>query len=471
MITDEFIAGESKTLEFKSKLPDKSETYMKTIIAFANTSGGRLIIGVDNDRSIVGINKDDVFELTDRVTNAISDACEPQIVPDISTTTIDDKCILVIKIYPGANRPYYLKSKGKERGTYIRSVATSRLADFDKIRELEMEGKNLSWDEQICVGYEVTTEAINKLCKDIQSYMSYSETEEVKVPTEKQLVNWKVLKESNGKFLATNAFVLLTSDFFPFAKIQCALFKGTTRDVFIDKKEYTGSIYEQVENAYQFVLRHINQSAKIEGLVRKERYELPPGAIREMIVNAQVHRNYMDSSSIQVAVYDDRLEISSPGSLYGGLTLQEIICGKSKIRNKVIAEIFNKMDLIEQWGTGIQRIINRAKEYGLPKPEFMEIGETFRVNLYRKKADKKPIKKADKKPIKTADKKPIKVNRENLIMAYIKENGSISNMEARQILNLAESTTKRFLKNMVNEGLLLEKGERKSRIYVLTAEE
>ena len=133
--------------------------------------------------------------------------------------------------------------------------------------------------------------------------------------------------------------------------------------------------------------------------------------------------------------------------------------------------LINKMDLIEQWGTGIQRIINRAKEYGLPKPEFMEIGETFRVNLYRKKADKKPIKKADKKPIKTADKKPIKVNRENLIMAYIKENGSISNMEARQILNLAESTTKRFLKNMVNEGLLLEKGERKSRIYVLTAEE
>lgn len=290
-----------------------------------------------------------------------------------------------------------------------------------------------------------------------------SETEEVKVPTEKQLVNWKVLKESNGKFLATNAFVLLTSDFFPFAKIQCALFKGTTRDVFIDKKEYTGSIYEQVENAYQFVLRHINQSAKIEGLVRNDKYELPTGAIREMIVNAQVHRNYMDNSSVQIAIYDDRLEVSSPGSLYGGLTLEEIVCGKSKIRNKVIAEIFNKMDLIEQWGTGIQRIINRAKEYGLPKPEFMEIGETFRVNLYRKKADKKPIKKADKKPI--------KVNRENLIMAYIKENGSISNMEARQILNLAESTTKRFLKNMVNEGLLLEKGERKSRIYVLTAEE
>lgn len=246
MISNENIIGESKTLEFKSKLPDRSETYMKTIVAFANTSGGRLIIGIDDDKSIVGINKDEVFEIMDKVANAISDACEPQIIPDISIKTIKDKCILVIEIYPGPNRPYYLKSKGKERGTYIRSAATSRLADFDKIRELEMEGKNLSWDEQICVGYEVTTEAVNKLCKDIQLYMSSSTAEEVKMPTEKQLVNWKVLKENNGKFLATNAFVLLTSDFFPFAKIQCALFKGKTRDVFIDKKEYTGSIYEQV---------------------------------------------------------------------------------------------------------------------------------------------------------------------------------------------------------------------------------
>ena len=102
MITDEFIAGESKTLEFKSKLPDKSETYMKTIIAFANTSGGRLIIGVDDDRSIVGINKDNVFELTDRVTNAISGACEPQIVPDISTTTIDDNMYSCYKDLSGS---------------------------------------------------------------------------------------------------------------------------------------------------------------------------------------------------------------------------------------------------------------------------------------------------------------------------------------------------------------------------------
>ena len=479
MVDSKFFKGESKTVEFKAKLPDKSETYMKTIIAFANTSGGKLIIGIDDNKSIIGIDKDNIFEIMDKVTNAISDACEPQIVPDISFKTVEDKCILVIEIYPGANRPYYLKSKGKERGTYIRSAATSRLADSDKIRELEMEGKNISWDEQICMGYEVTKEAIDKLCSDIQKYMSLSISEEIKMPTEKQLINWKVLKKVNDKLLATNAFVLLTSEFFQFAKIQCALFKGITRDVFIDKKEYTGSIYEQVEAAYQFVLRHINRSSEIESLIRIDKYELPTSAIREIIINAQVHRNYMDNSCVQIAIYDDRLEVTSPGTLYGGLTLEEILNGRSKIRNKVIAEIFNKMDLIEQWGTGIQRIINRAKEYDLPKPEFKEIGNTFRVNLYRK-VDKKPIKKPIKEPIKEpikADKNLIitskqrkKIDRENLIIKYVEEHGSISNMEARQILVLAESTTKRFLKEMVKEGLLLEKGERKNRRYILDNE-
>lgn len=237
------------------------------------------------------------------------------------------------------------------------------------------------------------------------------------------------------------------------------------RNEFIDKKEYSGPLYEQIESAYQFVLRHINRSAEIEGLVRKERYELPVGAIREMIINAQCHRNYMDNSCVQVAIYDDRLEVTSPGMLYGGLTLEEAMSGRSKIRNRAIAEVFSRMELIEEWGTGIRRILKRAEEYELPEPEFLEIGDTFRVNLYRK-ADKKPIKKADKKLIKKADKKPIIAERQQLIMVYVRQNGSISNKEARELLGLAESTTKRVLKQMVQEGMLGEQGERRSRLYV-----
>ncbi len=269
--------------------------------------------------------------------------------------------------------------------------------------------------------------------------------------TKEQLLNWKVLKKSEGEIFATNAFVLLTSDFFPFSKIQCALFKGNDRDIFIDKKEYCGPLYEQIEAAYQFVLRHINRSAEIEGLVRKDVYELPVGAIREMIINAVCHRNFMDNSCVQVAIYDSRVEVTSPGMLFGGLTLEEAMNGRSKIRNRAIAETFSRMELIEAWGTGIRRILRRAEEYGLPTPEFMEIGDTFRVNLYEK-ADKK----ADKK-----------FERQQLIIEYLQREESVSNREARAILGLAESTTKRILKQMVQDEILSESGQRKGKRYFL----
>lgn len=396
MTLDEILSGESKNIEYKVELPKKSEKYMKTVIAFANTSGGNLIIGVDDKTGeVTGVDEKSVFQIMDSIADAVADSCEPQIIPDISFQSINDKCIVVVTIYPGMHRPYYLKNQGKQHGTYIRLGATSRPADSTKIRELEIEGSSLSWDELNCIGYPVTAEAVEKLCRDITKYRREAAGPEGKnsvqeVSTE-QLLSWKVLKKNGSDLLATNAFALLTGKYFPFAKIQCALFKGTERDFFIDKKEYDGCLYEQIENAYQFVLRHINLGAEINGLVRKDTYELPVTAIREMIVNAVCHRNYMDNSCIQVAVYDDRIEVTSPGMLYGRLTLEEAVSGRSKIRNRIIADIFSRMEIIEEWGTGIRRILHRAKEYGLPEPEFMEIGDTFRVNLF-KKADKKPIK-------------------------------------------------------------------------------
>ena len=461
MTLQEITNGESKNVEFKVELPKKSEKYMKSVIAFANTSGGKIVLGVDDEtRTIVGVDEKSVFQIMDNIANAISDSCEPQIIPNITFQTIDGKCVVVVEIYPGANRPYYFKSFGKASGTYIRVAGTSRPADQVKIKELEMEGANLSWDELTCVGYPVDEKAVLKLCGDIKRYMfeatGAEDVKSIKEVSSKQLLSWKILKQVEGELLATNAFVLLTSEYFPFSKIQCALFKGTDRDIFIDKKEYGGPLYEQIENAYQFVLRHINLGAEIEGIVRRESYELPIGAIREMIVNAVCHRNYMDNSCVQVAVYDNRVEVTSPGMLYGGLTLEEAMSGRSKIRNRAIAEVFSRMEIIEEWGTGIRRIIKRAQEFGLLEPEFLEIGDTFRVNLYRK-TDKKPIK---------ADKKPIKTEREELVMMFVEENGSITNREARELLGLAESTVKRILKEMVKEEKLIEKGDRKTRKYL-----
>ena len=198
-----------------------------------------------------------------------------------------------------------------------------------------------------------------------------------------QLINWKILKQSEGQILATNAYALLTSDYFSFSKTQCAVFKGIDRAVFLDKREFIGPIYTQIEEAVDFVLRNIRLGATIDGLVRKEKYELPPEAIREMIINAHCHRNLLDESCIQVAVYDERLEVTSPGGLYNGLTYEEVMNGHSKIRNKGIANIFSQMGLVEAWGSGIKRILNAAEEYGLSKPRFQEFDNMFRVELFR----------------------------------------------------------------------------------------
>lgn len=383
MARDTLFSGESKNIEYKVTLPDKSKKYMKTIVAFANTQGGKLVVGVDDKtHEIVGVENEILFQLMDGIANAVSDSCMPQIIPDIEPQTVDEKTVIIVSVEAGKNRPYYLKSKGKENGTYIRVAGTSRQAFPEKIRELEMEGARISWDELTCVGYPVSKEATEKLCSDIESFREKAGMAERSVKKE-QLINWKILKQSEGQLLATNAYALLTSDYFPFSKTQCAVFKGIDRAIFLDKREFTGPIYTQIEEAVDFVLRNIRLGATIDGLVRKEKYELPPEAIREMIINAHCHRNLLDESCIQVAVYDDRLEVTSPGGLYNGLTYEEVMNGHSKIRNKAIANIFSQMGLVEAWGSGIKRIFNAAKEYDLPEPKFQEFDNMFRVELFR----------------------------------------------------------------------------------------
>ena len=383
MARDTLFSGESKNVEYKVTLPDKSEKYMKTIVAFANTQGGKLIVGIDDKtHEIVGVENEILFQVMDGIANAISDSCVPQIIPDIEPQTVDGKTVIVVSVEAGKNRPYYLKSKGKENGTYIRVAGTSRQAFPEKIRELEMEGARISWDELTCVGYPVSDEATERLCQDIENFREKVGMTEHSVKKE-QLINWKILKQSEGQIMATNAYALLTSDYFPFSKTQCAVFKGTDRAVFLDKREFTGPIYAQIESAVDFVLRNIRLGARIDGLVRKEKYELPLEAIREMIINAHCHRNLLDESCIQVAVYDDRLEVTSPGGLYNGLTYEEVMNGHSKIRNKAIANIFSQMGLVEAWGSGIKRIFNAAKEYGLLEPKFQEFDNMFRVELFR----------------------------------------------------------------------------------------
>ena len=387
MTLEEIKSGESKNVEFKRKLPDDSKKYMKTIVAYANTSGGKIIIGVDDDtRNIVGVEPSAVFQIMDKIANAVSDMCAPQIVPDVTFQTIKGKCIVQIEIYPGQNRPYYIRSMGKENGTYIRVAGTSRPVDEAILKDLQYQGAGKSYDEIVNVEIDYDEKQALKLCNDIQKYISESRglpISKVRKIAVTNLENWGLLKKSGKNYLPTNAFILCTNNTFRFAKIQCALFKGEDRAIFVDKREFAGSIYNQIEEAYQFVLKHINLGATIDGIVRKDKYELPPESIREAIINSVCHRCYLEHSCVQIAIYDNRVEITSPGMLYGGLTVEQAIAGRSKIRNVCIAELFSRMGIIEQWGTGLQRMIRGCREYGVREPEFVDMGDAFRVIFYR----------------------------------------------------------------------------------------
>ena len=472
MVEDTMFSGESKNIEYKVSLPDKSEKYMKTIVAFANTQGGKLIVGVDDKtHQIVGVENDVLFQLMDGIANAVSDSCVPQIIPDIEPQTVDGKTVIVVSVEAGKNRPYYLKSKGKDNGTYIRVAGTSRQAFPEKIKELEMEGARISWDELTCVGYPVSEEATEKLCQDIEKFRKKAGMSEHSVKKE-QLINWKILKQSEGQLLATNAYALLTSDYFSFAKTQCAVFKGTDRAVFLDKREFTGPIYTQIEEAVDFVLRNIRLGATIDGLVRKEKYELPPEAIREMIINAHCHRNLLDESCIQVAVYDDRLEVTSPGGLYNGLTYEEVMNGHSKIRNKGIANIFSQMGLVEAWGSGIKRILNAAEEYGLPRPRFQEFDNMFRVVVFRnsfpKTNEKECIGEASEKHRRSIGEASEAEWRTDLndtqqkIIKLLSEDHQLSAVKLAEKIGVASRNIENNIKKLKEYGILIRHGSPKN---------
>lgn len=385
MLIEEILKGESEKIKFKENA--KTNTYIKTVVAFANGNGGKIVFGVKDNKEIVGVENE--FEVMDGIINAISDNCYPMIVPDISLHTLENKTVILVEIEGGKKKPYYLKSKGMQKGTYIRSGATTRIIEEDYVlKELVLEGENKYFDQQVCHGESVSDEEIEKFCEWLEKLArknSQNDTEIRKI-TRNTLLSWKVLEEKNGRIFPTNAYILLSGkeNWEVSRKIQCGVFKGETRSIFVDKKEFEGSIIMQLEKAYQYVLEKINLGSDIVGIYRVDKYEIPPKSIREVIANAVIHRSYLEPNDIQVALYDNRLEITSPGMLLSGVNVKRMKEGYSKLRNRAIASVFAYVNIIEKWGSGIPRIMNEIRKYGLQEPEFIAFENDFRVNIYRK---------------------------------------------------------------------------------------
>ena len=252
MIVQKELFGEGKRVEFKAEIPKKHEKFLKDIIAFANTSGGKTIVGIeDKTGEVVGLGDQNPFRLSDAISTMVSDACTPQINLEITPKTIEGKTILEVEVFHGRYCPYYLSSVGKEKSSYIRVNGTSRPADARRLRELELEGMQISYDtmREIGVNYDpsATKELMDSMYQTaLASCRTDAEREEVHPLTVEKLEDFGILAKEGSNIVPTHAFTLLTKPIDRNIKIQCALFKGTDRDEFIDKKEFRGPIQNQV---------------------------------------------------------------------------------------------------------------------------------------------------------------------------------------------------------------------------------
>lgn len=457
-LNDLILKGESKTLEFKLNLPT-NKNIARSIIAFSNTSGGKLIIGIDDDKNIVGIDEENIFELQDKVSSIIYDSCSPNIIPEIYTLNSDNKLLLVIEVFRGNLLPYYLKSEGKNEGTYIRVGATNRKASFENIIELERQKRNISFDEEINHDFDY---------EDLDLKTLYERFESVgKKLDEKKLENLKLIKKEASKTYPTNALLIILGKL-PHTIVKCARFKGVTMDLFIDKKEYQSDIFTTLENTQNFILNHINLRGEIKGLYRTDTYEIPLVALREALINALIHRDYVNSGrDIKVGIYDDIVNIVSPGSFPNTITKEDIQNGRSETRNKVIANIFKELGLIEQWGSGIKRIKNICLEYELKEPIIDEKNDFVDVEFFRPIIEQmnENILSAAGIPPENDRLRPITTDYDRIILEYINQNGKITKKQALEIVDIKETKIKEIFNQMIETKQIVRCGSGRSTYY------
>lgn len=457
MAEESLFAGESKNIEYKVAVPKKSEKYMKTVVAFANGNGGKIVFGIDDKTlEIVGMDEDNIFKTLDAITNAISDSCEPRIRPDVTLQTVNDKTVIVVEILPGAMRPYYIKAEGMTEGTYMRVSGTTRPVEGYMLKELILEGQNRYFDSEPCGELQITDEDIQNFCKTmketaIKNTWQNSEKAKIKDITKNTLLSWGILTEVQGEIFPTNAYALLTGQLRMQPVIQCGLFKGRDRAYFADRKEFDGPIQNQVDAAYQYVLEKINMGMQIQGIYRQDVYELPTDSVRELIANAVAHRSYLEPGNIQVAIFDDRLEVTSPGMLLNNVSIKKMMEGYSKPRNPAIANAFAYMKIIEKWGTGIPRIFRECREYGLPDPELIDFDGDFRVNMYRNTA----IDYSPRVNDRVNDKVNDRVNEiEEKILKFIDNDPAITITQLSMELELSRKTIAAKLKTLKEKKMI-----------------
>lgn len=453
MIKELINGGESKTVEFKEDFPQKNQI-SKTVCAFANRAGGYIVVGVNDRGDVKGLSNDLLDEYLDRVSNIVHDSVYPMLIPELYTYKIDNKNVIVVQVYPGNMPPYYIKSDGKLKGTYIRVGKTNKQADSEMIQELERRRVNKTFDEDI--SREADEGSISNLIRILANAS-------VKEVTKEKLENLNLLiAVGDVKYLSNAALIVLGE--MDNCRIKCARFTGDSVLDFIDRKEYSGNLFNQLNSAIGFIKSHINIAGVISGsgLRRKDVLEIPEEVFREAVLNAIVHRDYsISGSDIKIAVYNSRIDVISPGGLPKSITVEEIYAGRSEIRNKIIARIFREAGIIEQWGSGIPRIREACEQKGLKTPEISENGMFVKLTIYRRIKETEMNGKNAQSTIKISKGSKIGEEKER-VYQLIKENGNCTVNDISRLISISEASVQRRLESLQKENRIRRLGSKKS---------
>lgn len=335
---------ESPTVEFKRELTDAVK---REIIAFANTQGGELYIGIEDDGTVIGLNN--AHKTLEAVSSTLHDSIKPDILvhTHLSIETLEEKEVVKIVVSLGTRRPYHLKSKGmKSSGVFIRYGTSVTNASEENIRQMIMESDGTNFET----------------ARSLQQELTFHEATAI---FEKQGLKLGTEQQRTLGFLTVDGYYtnlgLLFSDQCEHS-IKCARYLGNDKLDFQDRKEFKGSILTQVEEVFDYLTLYNAKSAHFEGLQRVEQESFPSYALREALINAVTHRDYSFSGSILIHLFQDRLEIVSLGGLVKGLTIEDIELGVSQSRNPKLANVLYRLKWIESYGTGLQRMKESYKQ-------------------------------------------------------------------------------------------------------------
>lgn len=440
---------ESETVELKSAVVDDIK---KEIIAFANSDGGKLYIGVRDDGEVAGLDDPDGTAL--QVSNMVRDSIKPDITMFLHYQTIeeDGKKIIEISVQRGTNRPYYIAKKGmRPEGVYVRQGYSSVPATDTAIRCMIKETDGDRFETMRCLDQELTFE-------DTKKEFQFHEIE-----LGPQQMRTLKLVENDGLY---SNLALLLSDQNPHT-IKVAVFQGTKQMIFKDRREFGGSLMKQMNEVYEYIDFRNQIRATIEKLSRIDVRDYPVIAVREALLNLLVHRDYSFSASALISIYDDRIEFVSIGGLMPGIDLEDIMAGISVCRNQNLANVFYRLHLIEAYGTGLTKIMEAYEETS-EKPVISTTKNSFKITLpnvnakYETKAVPEPIENSLSAPVLKID------NNEQRVLSYVREHGAITRLEAEELLDTSASTASRLIKKMVKAGLLLPHGKARSTRYTLT---